>query len=248
MTSSLLNNKKVVYGVLSTPSANMQSYYDKMQESKYAINGSLNGTDSKFDWLSVRTHDSKYVKSGVLKNQDNKEYITVNFDNPFQSNQYNTFFSSNKNVHMKWTDKRTNKFTIQGSSNLGTEISWIAIHKNFCLTTGIISPGSIYCGQREISTTTATSADMTNPSHSNGVSWRDSEYIINPLFQAEPDKFTTNMNMEQYSIILSTDSDINIFWKEKSNTKVKIGTSYPLTGIKVDFLIVKIGVNWWEEL
>jgi hypothetical protein len=61
------------------------------------------------------------------------------------------------------------------------------------------------------------------------------------------DGFYQDMNLSDYSIILSSNININTFWLEKSVDRVKIGTSFP-AACTIDYFIIKSGVNWWNEL
>ena len=134
----------------------------------------------------------------------------------------------------------------------------MAIHKNFAKLTGINNPGTIYAGTRsliydEISCSTLqpdctvppTGLDVDIDCHSNREGFYKCEYIIKP---SKPlDGIQIPMDLEDYSIILSSSNNINIFWMEKEVDRVRVGSSFP-SKTTLDYLIIKTGIDWWEEL
>lgn len=246
MASIIVDNKKITGGIISTPGINSVTYYCRLPDEGFVLNNGFNGVDSIFDWIVTKTTDSRYIKSGVVRNAANRKTIVIPFDTSFSDTNYYVFFSPNKNINTYWCEKKVNRFVVSGSSFIGKEISWIAIHKDFAAKTGIANPGTIFTGRRRIfgAEERTNDLDINVNSDSNTQNWINCEYIIKP--GAAGENFAENMNLDNYTVVLSTDSNINTFWLEKTSDRVKIGTSFGKSCI-IDYLIIKTGIDWWKE-
>jgi hypothetical protein len=135
-----------------------------------------------------------------------------------------------------------------GSWNVGEEVTWLAFHQEFAVKTGVNNPGTIFAGQRTLSgETPSASGDTLNindDDQANLNTWYNGEYIIKP--DATIDQFTQLPDLEEYSIILTSDTNINTFWIEKASDRFKIGSSYDESCI-IDYLMIKKGIDWWNE-
>jgi hypothetical protein len=69
--------------------------------------------------------------------------------------------------------------------------------------------------------------------------------IIKPT--AALDEIYKPMNLSSYSALISSNININNYWIEKAKDRVKVGTSYSKS-CQIDYLLVKSGVNWWDEI
>jgi hypothetical protein len=80
--------------------------------------------------------------------------------------------------------------------------------------------------------------------------WYKNELIIRPT-QAIDGISANNLmdfsSAQDYSVILSSNININTFWMDKRADRVKIGTSYANRCI-IDYLFIKTGLNWWDEV
>lgn len=255
MASQLVDNQKISGGIVATAGANTNCWYLREPGDKFSINGAFVNLQTLFDWVLIRSTDSRLFKAGVVKFCGSKKSVVVDFDSPFPSSDYYVFFSPNNNVNTFWVDKKPFRFVINSSFDLGAEVSWLAIHKELAVLTGVNNPGSIFSGRRlltgEASLQTDTngaiieSLDITDDANANLTTWYNNEMIIKP--DNTIDGFYQDMNLSDYSIILSSNININTFWLEKSVDRVKIGTSYP-AACTIDYFIIKSGVNWWNEL
>jgi len=251
MSSQLIDNRKIVDGVVATPGTNTNTWYTREVNGSFSINGSFNGAEAVFDWVLNKTSDSKLIKAGVVRLASSKKSLQIEFDTSFPDNNYYLFFLQNTNVSSYWLEKKVSRAVIAGSWELGDEVSWLAIHRDFARKTGIQNPGTIFSGQRRMDNTTpdlgsATELDITNDAHSNLASWYDSEFIIQPSTSNLSDGFQQLPNLEEYSIILSSNNNINTYWVEKANDRFKIATSFDQACI-IDYLMIKKGIDWWNE-
>lgn len=274
-----INTKKLNGGIVSSPGRNVMLWYTRNGDN-FVMNTSFNGLETPNDWVIIKDIDTKWIKSGIVSFNNDRKSSIIKFTTPFVNSDYYVFILSNGNTNLYWSDKKQNQFTISGSMNLGSEISWIAIHKKIGQQTGIRTPKSIYVGERIVSNdslmwdgvnfiagdspfnpqtlpypTDSTGDGITPPpgtyeSSCNLSGWYKNELIIkpNPIL----DGFNGNnmMNFSKssdYSVILSYDTNINIYWDKKRSDRVKVGTSYPTKCI-INYLFIKSGLDWWTEL
>lgn len=169
--SVLVNNKKVSGGIVASPGRNVTVWYTRQPSDKININGSFNGLETPHDWVLVKDTDSKWIKSGIVSFNSERKSTIVKFSSPFVNEDYYVFFLTNNNTHLYWSNKKNNQFTINGGFSLGSELSWLAIHKKIGQQTGIRTPKSIYVGQRTLindyvkwdGTNFVAGDDVTNP-------------------------------------------------------------------------------------
>ena len=245
----LVDNQKVSEGVLATAGTNTNVWYERGQGKKFTLFGSFSNIDNIFDWIGIKSVDERLYKGGILKFCGNAKTATIEFDSPFPSSDYFVFFSGNNNVNLYTLNKTPLKMVIKGSFTLNSEISWFAFHKRLAILTGENNPNSIFCGKREIVGVSPIiegkpSLNIEDDSDANLSSWYNGEIIIKP---EESDGYVTNMKLNNYSIILSSNVNINMFWTEKAKDRVRVATSFE-TPCKIDYFIVKVGLNWWQEL
>lgn len=248
MSSQLIDNRKIVDGVVGSSGLNTNIWYTREPNGSFTINGAFNGAESIFDWVLNKTSDSRLIKAGVIKIASAKKTLQINFDTSFPSTDYFVFFLQSNNVNSYWIDKKVNRFVIAASWELGQEVSWLAIHKNFARTTGTTNPGTIFSGTRNLQGNSpdleVDSLNITNDNHANLTNWHNKEYIIKPnKFQ---DGIILEPDLNEYSIVLSTNININMFWVEKASDRFKISTSFKNNCI-IDYLMIKKGIDWWNE-
>ncbi len=251
MSNQKIDYQKISGGVVACAGANTNCWYTRETVDTLSVNGAFSSLQTVFDWVMVKTIDNRLFKSGVLKFCEGQSITNIKFTSPFPSNDYFIFFSPNNNVNVYWTDKKAFKCTITASGPLGKEVSWIAIHKELARMTGVNNPGSIYSGKRVITNDAITSIpskptlSMTDLNDCNVDGWYNNEVVIKPT--AELDEIYQTMNLSSYSVLLSSNININSYWIEKKVDRVKVGTSYPKS-CQIDYLIIKSGANWWDEI
>lgn len=247
--AKIVDNQKVSEGILATAGTNTNVWYERDIGNKFTLNGSFSNIDNIFDWIGIRSIDERLYKCGVLRFCGNSRTAVIEFDSPFPSSDYFLFFSGNNNVNLYTLSKTPLKAVVKGSFNLESEVSWFAFHKKLAIMTGTTKPNSIFCGTREI--LGVSEIELNKPelnieddADSNLNKWYNGEIIIQPN---EADGYITGMKIQNYSIVLSSNVNINMFWTEKKNDRVRVATSFE-TPCKVDYFIVKVGLNWWQEL
>jgi len=259
MSSKLIDNQKLTGGVLVNAGNNTNVWYERDSNDEFTVNGSFNPLQGIFDWVLTKSSDSKYAKSNVVKFKADKKTVKVSFKSFFPDDNYFVFFSSNDNVNLYWSDKKRSGFVINSSSPFKSEVTWLAIHKDFARLTGINNPGTIYAGTRILTypsidcstlqsdcTTRPTQLDVNITCHANREGFYECEYIIAP--SKTLDGVIIPMDLpDGYSTLLSTSNNINTFWVEKAADRVRIGASYPVK-TTIDYLLIKNGIDWWEEL
>lgn len=253
MANQIVDNRKVRDGIISTPGFNTKTWYIRETPTSFSVNGAFNGTDNVFDWVLLKTMDTRYAKANVVKIPSSKNSLVVRFATAFPSTDYYVFFNSADDTNLYTVEKYNNRFVINSSLEVGNEVSWFAIHKTLLTSSGFNSSGNLFAGTRTIGGQLSPNLDVygevidtipiSDNSYANLSGWYSNEYLIKPTFAL--DGFQTLPNLNSYSIILSSNTNINTFWIEKTTDRVKIGTSYP-TPCSVDYLMVKTGVDWWN--
>lgn len=253
MANLIVDNKKVRDGIISTPGFNALTWYTRDTPTTFSINSPFNGSESLFDWVLIKTMDTRYAKSNVLKIASSKKSAVARFDTAFPSTDYFVFFNSASASNLFTVEKFNNRFVINSSFEISDEITWFAIHKTLVTSTGFNSSGNLFAGTRVIGAPVPENLDgdgniidsipINDDSYANLSGWYNSEYLIKPSLAL--DGFQQLPNLDSYSIILSSNTNINTFWLEKAPDRVKIGASYP-TPCSVDYLMVKTGVDWWN--
>ncbi|MCS7317925.1 MAG: hypothetical protein NZZ41_06445 [Candidatus Dojkabacteria bacterium] len=255
--NQLIDFQRLNFGVIGSASANVNCWYIRELNNKFSINGSFSPLHTTYDWTLIKEVDNKLFKSGIVTFCRGKTMLIVKFKTSFKDNNYYIFFTPNNNVKLYWVEKKPNQFTILSSGPMGSEISWLAIHKELAYTTGINNPGSIYAGERiiefeqqtNVSINENKSLNMENNLHVNLNGWHNNEYIIKPT--EDLDNIYSPMNIKEkhgYIILLSSNKNINIFWMEKYTDRFKIGCSFPIANCMVNYMIIKRGLNWWNEI
>jgi len=129
MSNILVDNQKVNGGIVSTAGTNTTVWYERETTNTFSLNGSFASLQTIFDWVMIRNFDENLFKAGVVKFCGNKKSLVVNFESPFPTDEYLLFFTPNNNINTFLVEKKPFRFVINGSSLLGSEISWFAIHK-----------------------------------------------------------------------------------------------------------------------
>jgi hypothetical protein len=253
MANQIVDNRKVRDGIIALPGFNTRTWYTRETPTSFSINGSFNGADNIFDWVLIKTMDTRYAKSNVIKVASAKKSLVVRFATAFPSTDYFVFFSSADDVNLYTVEKFNNRFVINSSFEIGNEITWFAIHKTLVTSSGFNTSGSLFAGTRAIGGPLTLNLDeddnvietipIENNAYANLSGWYNDEYLIKP--STALDGFQHLPDLSSYSIILSSNTNINTYWIEKATDRVKIGTSYP-TPCSIDYLMVKTGVDWWN--
>lgn len=255
MANLIIDNRKIKGGIVSTPGINTNLYY-RRENDAFNINGAFNTQETLYDWATINSKESKFLKSGVIKLRADRKSLTIEFNSAFPSNEYYMFFTSSGNINLYTSEKRASRFTILSSFSVSEEISWLAIHRSLASKTGINNPGTLYAGSRIVEVTNGETLfqspgvsyetlDVNNDAHVNLSGWYGNELIIKPT--VELDQIPQEMDLSDYTVLLSSNVNINTFWNQKARDRVKICTSFPRSCI-IDYLFIKEGINWWDEI
>lgn len=239
-------NKRVAGLVATTPNANVSTYYDRINDNKFNILTSFNGFSKSIDWVISKPIDTPIFKSGVYKVNGKLKSDVINFETPFKDNNYYIFLSSPSNQKIYWQLLCNNRFTITASHYLLKEVCWMAFHKD--IFGGVYTPNSIYVGRRDITGSVETSGGEA-PTTANLDYWYNHELLIKPEVGIADDAsmMTISETDPGYSLILSSNENINIYWNKKEYNQFSIKTSSPVA-TTVHWLVIRNGVEWWQEI
>jgi len=239
-------NKRVAGLVALTPNQNVNTYYERTEDVKFNILTSFNGYSESVDWIVSRPLDTTVFKAGVYKVNGKLKSDTITFDSPFKNTDYFVFFSSPVNQKIYFNQLCPNRFNITASHFLQKEVSWMAFHRD--IFGGVYTPDTIFCGSRTLQGYIET-PDGESPTTPNLDNWYNSELWIKPEIgvQGDPGSMTIDPTDPGYSVILSSNENINMYWTEKSSDGFRIKTSSPAPCV-VHWLVVKNGVEWWNEI
>jgi hypothetical protein len=241
----LTTNQKVSGMVAITPNSNVNSYYEKLDDGKFNLLTSFAGFSNTIDWVVAKVADTKLFKSGTLKINGKIKNDVITFEKPFKDSNYFVVLSSPSNQKIFWNTLCNNKFSITSSYFFEKEVSWMAFHKD--MFGGVYTANSIYVGSRTISGTVVTSGGE-SPTTTNLNTWYNNELWITPnVTSGDPSVMNIDPTSPGYSIILSSNENINIYWTEKLSNGFRLKTSSP-TNCTIHWVIVKNGVEWFKEL
>ena len=230
-------------------------------DSKYIKAGKINITNSKkselikFKTLFVDTNYQIFFLSNKNINlywdSKRKDSFTINSSYDLQGEicwlavhtKANTLYGSNGIV------TGTRPLSYDNANWNGTAFtSGSPIFNSDGLSMPVINPDGT------VDDNTSNNPDYTIPPYAcvNLNGWFKNEYIIKPSIQKdgiptqELSKFDYRVKTgTNWSMLISSNININSFWIEKGLDRIKIGTSYPKVCI-IDYLIIQAGLNWWD--
>jgi hypothetical protein len=256
------NNRRVTGLIAMTPSSNVNTYYERSDNSKFNMLSSFNGFSQIIDWVIAQQTDSSVFKSGVLKINGKVKSEVIKFDKPFRNSDYFVFISNPVNQKLYWNILCPDRFTISSSYYLQREVSWMAFHRD--VFGGVFTANSMFVGKRTLSNGVFIDENGTSyaqwpgddlnivfpqPTTANLGSWYNNELIIKPEYgvEGDPGSMSIDPTNPGYSLILSANENINIYWAEKSINQFRVRTSSP-TACTVHYLAIKNGIEWWKEI
>lgn len=239
-------NRRVAGLVALAPNSNVNTYYDRTDETRFKALTSFNGYTNKIDFVVARPIDTPIFKAGVLRVNGKVKSETIKFETPFKDKDYFVFVASPVNQKVYWNLLCESRFTITASHYLMKEVAWMAFHKD--IYGGVYTPNSIYVGKRTLTGSTETVGGE-SPTVANGSTWYNNELLIKPdiAVQGDPGTMLIDPTDPGYSLILSSNENINIYWTEKQSNQFRVKTSSPVA-CTVHWLVVRNGIEWWQEL
>ena len=259
----LSNNRRVSGLIAMSPNSNVNTFYERTDNTRFNMLTSFNGFSQNIDWVIAKEIDTSLFKAGVLKVNGNIKSETIKFDSPFKDKNYFIFISNPLNQKIYWNNLCPDRFTVSASYFLEKEVAWMAFHQD--VFGGVFTPDSIYVGRRTLTDRVFIDSDgnsynewpgntndsliFPSPTEVNLEYWYNNELIIKPEIGVESESGNMNINVDDpgYSIILSSNENINMYWVEKSNNQFRVRTSSPVP-CTVHYLAIKNGIEWWDEL
>lgn len=248
--AGVADNKRVAGLIALTANDNVNTYYERLDSNSFDAKTSFNGYNKLVDWVIAKPIDSTLFKSGTFKVSGRLKSETIKFITPFKNTDYFVFFSSPSNDKLYWEQLCENRFTVTSSHYLTKEISWMAFHRD--MFGGVFTPDSIFVGKRTIDNTVTPST--TGEAETEGLEpnlrlWTDSTLIIQPEVgeQGDPGEMLIDPTDPGYSILLSSNENINMYWTDKEDNNFTIKTSSPEKCI-VHWAVIKNGIEWWQEI
>lgn len=248
------DNRRVDGLIALTSNENVNVYYDRIDQSKFDLKTSYNGYSNLIDWVVAKPLDTSVFKSGTYKVSGKLKSETIKFDFSFPNTDYFVFVHSPSNQKLYWNQLCESRFTVSASHTLTKEISWMAFHRD--VFGGVFTPDSIFVGKRVItgSTTTTATTGTTGTSGSPEIEpnldvWVDNTLVIKPEIGVfgDPGEMTVDPTDPGYSILLSSNENINMYWTEKESDRFVIKTSAPVP-CTIHWAVIRNGIEWWQEL
>lgn len=240
------NNRRLAGLVALTPNSNVSTYYERKDDLKFNLLTSFNGYSKKIDWIVSKPIDSSIFKSGVVKISGKTKSETIKFETPFKNKDYFVVFSSPTNQNLYNTLQCENRFVVTGSHFLLKEISWMAFHRD--IFGGVYTPDSIFVGKRTVNGSIVTD-DGESPTTANLTDWYNNELLIKPSIGIEGDPGSMNLDPVDpgYSLLLTSNKNINMYWSEKEANQFRVKTSSPVPAT-IHWVVIKNGIEWWTEV
>lgn len=262
-TMGIANNRKVAGLIAMTPNNNVNTFYEKTDNQRFNMLTSLNGFSQNIDWIVSRTTDTSLFKAGIFKVNGKIKSQTIKFQTPFTDSDYFIFLSNPVNQKIYWNSLCPDRFSISSSYYLQREVSWVAVHRD--VFGGVYTPDSIFVGKRIMSGRVFIDSDSNNyaewpgddnsnivfpqPTVANLGYWYNNEVLIKPEFGVDGDPGNMSIDPDDpgYSLIISSNKNINNYWIEKESNQFRVKTSSP-ESCTLHYLVVKNGIEWWNEL
>jgi hypothetical protein len=223
---------QVLVGI--TPRSNTNAFYIRSSESgQITMATSSNAVGDVIDWIGVGTSDTPYLKSGVLKIKEPKIQTKVYFETRFLDSSYRIFVFTPNNNNYFVTSRDKEGFIVESSSFVENEIAWIALQTN-----------QIVNGT--LNWTKGLPKDEPLVDHlerQDEVNINSSRYTINLSSLGFPDFEDTN-----YSVILTPDSNVNLWVENKTASSFDIRRSYAGNDTQIHYMAVKGNSKWWQEI
>jgi len=252
--AGVATNKNLSGLIAVSANENVNTFYERLSNNTFDLKTSYNGYNKLIDWVIAKPINSSVFKSGIFKISGKVKSETIKFISPFKDTDYYMFICSPTNDKLYWNQLCEDRFTISSSHYLTREVCWMAFHKD--MFGGIFTPDSLYVGKREITNGSALTSGTTGTTGTSGDPvvlepnlnyWVDSELIIEPEVGLDPGEMSIDPTDPGYSILLSSNENINMYWTEKEMNSFNIKTSAPVNCI-VHWAVIKNGIEWWNEI
>jgi hypothetical protein len=217
-----------------TPTSNVNAYYIRSVETgQVSLLTSSANLEEEINWLGVGRIDAPYIKSGVTKIKTPSKNVKIFFETAFNSEDYRIFvFSPNNSIYYV-PQKFRDGFLVESSSFVEDEVAWIALN-----TRNVVNGVLDWKVGVPLGDTRTNHVDRYTEINLNA-----NRYILNLN-----DEGYDNFNGTDYSVILSSDSNLNLWVDNKEEGQFTIRRSYAGEDTRVYYLAVQGSSKWWENI
>lgn len=217
-----------------TPLGNFNAYYNRTVDSReIALVSSSDVSLDKINWLGIPQLNTTYLKAGVTKVINEKKNIKVTFDTKFSNANYRVFVFSPYNAKFYTPVKERDGFIVESSSSIREEISWIAVATTEIANGSILWKRGVPNGEVLVD----------NLDRITEISKNSNSYTFDFTNFGYP-----NFVGNDYTVILSTDKNVNVWVDNKTPNSFTIRRSYVGDDLSIDWLVVKGNSRWWSGI
>jgi hypothetical protein len=217
-----------------TPGANTNTYYVKSTDSSEVVVHSSSGKfDDTIDWLAVGRIDTPFIKTGVSKIKTPQKRIKVYFETKYKNGDYRVFVFSPVNSKYYVPVKEKDGFVVESSYLVEDEIAWITVNTSQVINGTLLWKKGIPEGETR----------QENLGRILEISLNSHRYPL--IFNSFGFPNFENTN---YSVILSSDSNVNVWYENKQLDKFDIRRSYTGQDMQVHYLVVEANTKWWSTI
>lgn len=232
--SNLLSDEFAQVLVGFTPDSNVNSYYVRsIEDGELDIFTSSGRFDENIDWLAIGRLDNPYVKAGVTKVNTPAKQFKIFFESKFSNSDYRVFVFSPTNSKYYVPAKDEDGFIVESSYLVEDEVSWIAVNSNQVVNGTLVWKEGIPEDEKRVS----------NLDRITEIGINSHKYTLN-FNDAGFDSFDN----DNYSVILSSDSNTNVWYTDKKLNSVDVRRSYTGQDMKIDYLIVRGNEKWFDNI
>jgi hypothetical protein len=217
-----------------TPTSNVNAYYIRSIETgQVSLLTSSASLEEEINWLGVGRIDAPYIKSGVTKIRTPAKNVKIFFETAFNNDNYRIFvFSPNNNIYYV-PKKFRDGFLVESSAFVEDEVAWIALNTRNVVNGLLDWKVGVPLGDTRTN----------NRDRYTEINLNSNRYILNLN-----DEGYDNFSGTDYSVILSSDSNINLWVENKEEGQFVIRRSYAGENTKVSYLAVQGSSKWWENI
>jgi hypothetical protein len=217
-----------------TPTSNVNAYYIRSPETgQVSVLTSSANLEEEINWVGVGRIDTPYVKSGVTKIKKSSKNVKVFFETAFNNDNYRIFvFSPNNSVYYVPTKYRDG-FLVESSSLVEGEVAWIALNTRQVINGSLDWKVGVPLGE----------SNKDHLDRYTEINENSNRYRMTFGNEGYPDFDNTD-----YSVILSADSNINLWVEDKQTNEFNVRRSYAGQNTLVNYLVVQGNSRWWENI
>jgi hypothetical protein len=223
---------QVLVGV--TARQNSNAYYVRSVDTgNLSVLSSSTKFDDAVDWIGVGRINTPYIKTGVTRIRQSAKKIKIPFETRYDTDVYRTFVFSPKNAKYYVTNKDRDGFIVESSFLVEEEVAWITLNTKQAVNGTIKWRRAIPEGE----------LIANNIDRIDEVNEQSNRYVVKLAEFGFPQFPNTN-----YSVILSSDQNVNLWVESKTPSEFIIRRSYAGTDTEIDFMVVEGNSKWWKDI